>query len=346
MDEWTKFLAHSLGKRLDADKFGKFAHLLNKKHSLPPRRIADVLLRPNRHNHESLDPQIPHYLQTLLHGDLLDTPAVLYALLSYSSFRSAEESKPDTEDCKGMLKWNKSYTQAEGIIYGLAKLVSSGSRPKDAQEALDLTKALTEWTKVLSIPGAAEDIMHETHTTEASGVRIALGALLVAAVENGKVLGVLGKSCPKGISKLLPPKAGLGIPSLGLNWHYFLPTRGACWKFFSYVGLTIYLPEKLKAFSQSIANFTPLLLHSSAMIAERLDQFRTQSILPLLPIDKKTQAANDEIDKMIDSSLALGIDTVPVIDLPTVNSRAGLYVYLHSLVSRFSTRRDSTDAFN
>jgi mediator of RNA polymerase II transcription subunit 5 len=71
------------------------------------------------------------------------------------------------------------------------------------------------------------------------------------------------------------------------------------------------------------------------MIAERLDQFRTQTLLPLDPIDKKTQAANDEIDQMIDSSLALGIDTIPVVDLPTVNSRAGLYVYLHSLVSAF-----------
>lgn len=69
------------------------------------------------------------------------------------------------------------------------------------------------------------------------------------------------------------------------------------------------------------------------MIAERLDQFRTQIPLPLDPIDKKTQAANDEIDQMIGSSLALGIDTIPVVDLPTVNSRAGLYVYLHSLVS-------------
>jgi len=72
------------------------------------------------------------------------------------------------------------------------------------------------------------------------------------------------------------------------------------------------------------------------MIAERLDQFRTQTLLPLDPIDKKTQAANDEIDQMIDSSLALGIDTIPVVDLPTVNSRAGLYVYFHSLVSALS----------
>jgi mediator of RNA polymerase II transcription subunit 5 len=198
MDEWAKFLAQSLGKRLDADKFGTFAQLLNKKQHLAPRRVADILLRPNKHNTESFDPQIPHYVQILLHGDLLDVPSVLYALLKYSSFRPAEELKPDAERRKETLRWSKSYTQAEGVIYGLAKLMSSGARPKDTQEALDLIKALTEWAKVLAVPGVAEDMMHDTHTTEAMGVCIAFGTLLVAATENGKLLGVLGRSCPKG----------------------------------------------------------------------------------------------------------------------------------------------------
>jgi hypothetical protein len=102
--------------------------------------------------------------------------------------------------------------------------------------------------------------------------------------------------------------------------------------------------EKLKAFTQSLATFTPLLLHNSAMIAERLEQFRTQTLLPLDPIDKKTQAANDEIDQMIDSSLALGIDTIPIVDIQTVNSRAGLYVFFHSLVSALSFSAVGRDA--
>lgn len=86
-------------------------------------------------------------------------------------------------------------------------------------------------------------------------------------------------------------------------------------------------------FSISLASFTPQLLHSASMIAEKLELFRTQTLIPLDPIDKKTQAAADEIDQMIDSSMAIGIDSIPVVDLPTVNSRAGLYIYLHSLVS-------------
>jgi mediator of RNA polymerase II transcription subunit 5 len=224
MGEWAKFLAHSLGKRLDADKFGKFAQLLNKKHPLPPRRVADILLSPNKHNTESFDPQIPHYVQAVLNADLLDVPSVLYALLKYSSFRSAEEPKPDAEGYKETLRWSKPYSQAEGVIYGLAKILSSGARPKDTQEAIDLIKAVTQWTIVLAVPGVAEDMMHETHTAEAMGVRIALGALLVAAAENGKVLGVLGRSCPKGtLYTLFPPqRQALSICSGSLKWYLCL----------------------------------------------------------------------------------------------------------------------------
>jgi mediator of RNA polymerase II transcription subunit 5 len=73
------------------------------------------------------------------------------------------------------------------------------------------------------------------------------------------------------------------------------------------------------------------------MVAERLELFRTQTIVPLEPIDKKAQAASDEIDKLIDSTMAMGINGIPVLDLPVLNTRAGLYVYLHSLVSIFLT---------
>ncbi len=287
MDEWTKFLSHSLQKRLDADKFEKYAQLLNNKHPLPPRRVADVLLRPTKHNNESIDPQVPQYVQKLLYVDLLDIPSVLRALLRYSTFRSAGEQKLDSEGRKDILRWSKSYLQAESLTYGLAKVVSSGSRPKSAQEAVALIKALTEWTKVLAVGDPADDMVNETHATEAMALRVAVGTFLIAASENRRILGVLERSFPK---------------------------------------------DSLKAFSQSLAAFTPQLVHTSAMIAERLESFRNRTLIPLEPIDKKAQAANDEIDQIIDSSMALSIDAIPVVDLPVVNSRAGLYIYLHSLL--------------
>lgn len=198
MDEWTKFLAHSLSKRVDADRFGKYAQFLSNKYPLPPRRLADVLLRPSKLNCESFDPQIPYYVQTLLQSDILDLPAVLCGLLKYSSFRLAEDSKAENNERAKSLKWKKSGVQAEGVIYGLAKVVSSGARPKTTQEALQLVRALTAWMKVLAIAGPSDDIMQEAQAAEALGVRNALGTLLFAASENGKFLEVLGRSYPKG----------------------------------------------------------------------------------------------------------------------------------------------------
>lgn len=67
-------------------------------------------------------------------------------------------------------------------------------------------------------------------------------------------------------------------------------------------------------------------------IAERIELFRTQTLVPLEPVDKKTQAANDEINQLLESTIGLGMDSIPVVDLPVQNFRAGLYVYLNSLV--------------
>lgn len=203
MDEWNKFLAHSLGKRLDADKFEKYAQLLSHKHPLSFRNVADVLLRPNKHNDESLDPQIPQYVQKLLLVDLLDIPSVLRALFKYSSFRPLADPKPDGEASKDVLRWQNSYIQAEGLIYGLSKIMSGGLRPKTREEALGTIQALTEWTKMLVTTSAAENMMQEAPTTEVIALRIAVGTLIIAASENVIVTEVLGRAFPKGIYLLL-----------------------------------------------------------------------------------------------------------------------------------------------
>jgi hypothetical protein len=62
-----------------------------------------------------------------------------------------------------------------------------------------------------------------------------------------------------------------------------------------------------------------------------LEMFRTQVLVPLEPVDKKTQAAKDEIDQIIDSA-GLGMESIQVVELPIIHSRAGIAIYLHSLV--------------
>lgn len=92
--------------------------------------------------------------------------------------------------------------------------------------------------------------------------------------------------------------------------------------------------ETLRGFSQALAAFVPLLMNGSPMFAERLEVYRTQTLAALEPIDKRAQKANAEIEKIIDSTMALDMDNIPVVEIPIMNSRAGLYVYLNSLVGR------------
>lgn len=82
-----------------------------------------------------------------------------------------------------------------------------------------------------------------------------------------------------------------------------------------------------------MTEFVPLLLQSSPQNAQRLDVFRTQTLPTILPVDKKQRAANAEINDILDSAIGMGIDSIVVPELPVVNSRAGLYIYLNSLVS-------------
>jgi hypothetical protein len=244
MDEWSKFLIHSLEARLSPDKFSKFSALLYSKHPLPPWRVADILLRPlptidtaDGSSSSSLDPKIPQYVQKLLlrsvtdgDVDILDVPSVLRGVLRYSSFRPPTTPATAGEHTKAVgsstgsgdeagrtgtgdaLRWGKAnYVQEEALMYGLAKAVSSGARPQNGQEAIDLIRMLTEWMKVLVAADVTDDMMQqiggavEMHAAEALAVMIAVGTLLVAASENLKVVRVLEKGCPQGkyLSSLL-----------------------------------------------------------------------------------------------------------------------------------------------
>jgi mediator of RNA polymerase II transcription subunit 5 len=85
-----------------------------------------------------------------------------------------------------------------------------------------------------------------------------------------------------------------------------------------------------KQLSKTLASFEPLL-QNSPLSATRIAVFRTQTLVQIEPVDKKERAADKEIEDILDE--ATGLESMVVVDLPVMNSRAGLYVYLNSLVS-------------
>lgn len=72
-------------------------------------------------------------------------------------------------------------------------------------------------------------------------------------------------------------------------------------------------------------------MQSASQIADRLESFRTGTLASFEPLDKKNEAAKAEFDELLESTL--GLDNFPVTELPVINTRAGLYVYLNACVS-------------
>ncbi|APA07744.1 hypothetical protein sscle_03g025140 [Sclerotinia sclerotiorum 1980 UF-70] len=299
---WQKLLNNSLASRLDFEPFTEYIRILSSGSPLPSPYICEIFLRPDDYNDISVDPRILRYVQILLAEGLIDCAGVLRTLLKYSSLWNYRQdgnmqngANNDANKAKrvkeGNKRWKNSYSAEEMMLYRLAKTVSTGARPKNVQEAVDLLVVSIQWMDMVAVGmrGGAHEILDvEAHVEEIGMVGMALGTLMVAVVGNAKILKVLENGrYPK----------GTGI-ELG----------------------------------KAMAGFVPLLLQSSPQNAQRLDAFRTQTLITILPVNKKEQAANAEINDILDSTMGMNIDNIVIADLPAVNSRAGLYIYLNSLL--------------
>jgi len=73
----------------------------------------------------------------------------------------------------------------------------------------------------------------------------------------------------------------------------------------------------------------PSIMEIPAEFISRLEQFRTQTLASFDPDEKKDTT---EVNSYMDM---IGLDSFQVPVIPTENSRAGLYIYVHAAV-RFS----------
>ncbi|KAI1326844.1 mediator complex subunit Med5 [Xylariaceae sp. FL0255] len=88
-------------------------------------------------------------------------------------------------------------------------------------------------------------------------------------------------------------------------------------------------PSKVmrQALSDSLASFNPSILGNSTEITDRLELFRTGTLASF-----EKEGPNNGID---DIEPSIAIDNIAIPDMPTINSRAGLYIYLNAaLVGR------------
>lgn len=312
LSTWRTFLNHSLAARLDVSDFESYVEILASQHPLPASRASDIFLGPTESNSTSLDPRIPRYVQILLALDLVTVPSLLTSLLRYSTAsgtadvihslddgREGEGKDGEAQGRKkdGVKRWSDSYAAEEVLFYRLAKHVSSGTSPNNVQEAVALILICMKWmVVVLNAHNAAQDVL------ELSGSHVTELNAQIMALGTLVVAVVENPEVLNALSKGRVPK-GTG-----------------------------------KELSKTLGNLIAILLQSNSqsLSAARLEVFRTQTLVTIEPVDKKELSANKEIDDILDGGIGLGIDSVVVEDLPTLNSRAGLYIYLNALVSTYT----------
>ena len=237
---------------------------------------------------------------------LVNIPAVLRALRKYSTFGTVLEAQDTEGQSKDAMangeedrpekpgerrkRWANSYAAEETVFYQAAKYITSGSAPKDIQETIDLILVSIKWMDLVALAGnKANEMLNLGHSRaqEMSVTTTALGTLMIAVADNGRVVQALSrKSCPKGTVSQL---------------------------------------------SKALAEFVPLLMQNHPPTAARLELFRSQTLVAIEPPEKNDAAIN-AIDDLLDEGLNLGMDSIVVADVPNMNSRAGLYIYLSALV--------------
>lgn len=95
-----------------------------------------------------------------------------------------------------------------------------------------------------------------------------------------------------------------------------------------------------KGFAQALTAFIPFLSQTSIQIANRLEIYQKEHDLN----DKSASTTNGGANENAGLDVA-ALQLEAVIDLPQISTRAGLYVFLSSLVCNISAKMPSTTNF-
>ncbi|KAL0465541.1 RNA polymerase [Neurospora intermedia] len=312
--QWTKFLARAEAKRLDPSDFARFVPILNSDfYPLPPIVIANLLLRPTKQSSYSLDPRRLQYLTILLNQKLVNPQSVLKVLHHYSTSQAKIQSEHDagtTNEAATATKggqgqqgdkkpkrvfWQNSYNDEEVIFLRLSKVITHGQGIRHASDAYEMATNLSKWTTLFIDVIAA--FSRDTFGT----------------IQNMRTKQDMETS----------------LQAFSLLLVNFLGNQRVVSAFGR--------PEAKshrKRLASSIDQLIPYLLQNpnTSGIAERLEFSRGQALAGEETSDLK-DAAVAEMHSYMDNMI--GLDTWQIPDMPIVNSRAGLYIYINAaLVGR------------
>ncbi|KAK3956089.1 mediator complex, subunit Med5 [Pseudoneurospora amorphoporcata] len=312
--QWTKFLGRAEAKRLDPSDFARFVPILKSDfYPLPPIVIANLLLKPTKQSSYSLDPRRLQYLTILLNQKLVNIQSVLKVLHQYSTSQAKIQSQHDADATheaatanKGgqgqqgdkkpkRVFWQNSFNDEEVIFLRLSKVITHGQGIRHASDAYEMATNLSKW--------------------------ITLYIDVIAAFARDTF----------GTIQTMRTKQDMenSLQAFSLFLVHFLGNQRVVSAFSR--------PEAKghrKRLASSIDQLMPYILQNpnTSGIAVKLEFSRGQALAGEEASDLK-DAAVAEMHSYMDNMI--GLDAWQIPEMPLVNSRAGLYIYINAaLVGR------------
>lgn len=216
LSQWAGFIAKCLAQRKESGDFEKWITHLALKQPLPPGAVADLLLRPQPHNNEFLDPRIPRYLDILSTKQYVDTASILEALYKYSTSHTllrhaVDQSRNGDNRIPDVQRWRSSYGAEEIMFYRLTKAVAQDTAIHRTEDALRIGNIVSKWMTLFTDVSAAFTMDAVDHISaeaaqardEMESARAAFVALLLGVCENPVVLKALSRSESKSMPLLV-----------------------------------------------------------------------------------------------------------------------------------------------
>ncbi len=303
---WNRFLNIARYRRLDADKFASYLPYHFEQHPLPPIIIADALLRPSERQSYRLDTRFMLYLNALLKQRRVDAPSVLRALYKYSTLHLWAPSRDVAAAAGGALP---------------------GEEAPGKQEQKKIVRWRNSWADEETIIWRLAKLVHKGQGITTAKRVFQVSSVLVAWMR------LFAEAAPAfsrdGFGPLHDPHDQDDAELARNAFVLFLIAFSRCAR----VRSTLSRPACkgiCKALSDALKAFLPCVIQGLPVLVDHLEKFRTKVLSKYLPAEKKDAA---EVNTYMDS--LIGLDNVQVPEVPIVNSRAGLYIFLSAaLVGR------------
>jgi mediator of RNA polymerase II transcription subunit 5 len=200
IQDWTTFFDRCFAYRATREEIEAGAAQLHAKSPLPGPKLAATLLRP-RSASTSVDPLIYICLERLLALKKVDASDVLSSVFLNSKDRFP---KTDNADASKNAKWHNPPDLEEIVFHRLTKGFQTEERPGKNSEGLGTLIVLTRWMQAMVTSHTSDSMLQAMNGIQQSpqqqsiNVREALGMIVVAVVENSKMLRILDNPKVKG----------------------------------------------------------------------------------------------------------------------------------------------------